>query len=200
MKARDLLIESANRLFGEAGFDRVSTREIADHAGVNLGLIHYYFGSKEGLYDAVLGVYYEQLLGVLMDAMQEGGGLHEKVGRVLDAYVDFLAEHRAFSRLLQREATDPRRSDQIRDKVEPLLQSAIQLMHELFPASREGILAAEHVLVSVYGMVITYFTYSDLLGKMFGTNPMSEEELQIRKLHLRRMVYLMLCDLEGEKG
>ena len=35
----------------------MTTREIAELAGSNLAMIHYYFGSKEGLYKAVLGMW-----------------------------------------------------------------------------------------------------------------------------------------------
>lgn len=41
-------------LFGERGYDNVTTRELADNAGVNLGLIAYYFGDKSGLRTAML--------------------------------------------------------------------------------------------------------------------------------------------------
>lgn len=48
--SRKKLINSAIALFAEKGFDCTSTREICKNAGVNLSLIPYYFGSKEGLY------------------------------------------------------------------------------------------------------------------------------------------------------
>jgi len=41
-------------LFGGRGYDMVTTRELAEHAGVNLGLIAYYFGDKSGLQQAML--------------------------------------------------------------------------------------------------------------------------------------------------
>jgi len=44
------LLLAAGELFAEHGFDGVSTRMIAEKAGVNLGGIHYHFGSKETLY------------------------------------------------------------------------------------------------------------------------------------------------------
>ncbi|MDR1270830.1 MAG: TetR/AcrR family transcriptional regulator [Planctomycetaceae bacterium] len=47
---RKTLLDVACRLFAEHGFDKVSTRMIAQEANVNLGSIHYHFGSKEGLY------------------------------------------------------------------------------------------------------------------------------------------------------
>ena len=44
------LIDAAEALFSESGFDGVSIREIAEAAGVNIALIGYYFGGKEGLF------------------------------------------------------------------------------------------------------------------------------------------------------
>jgi AcrR family transcriptional regulator len=48
--ARRKLIDAAEKLFSESGFDGVSIREIADAAGVNVALIGYYFGGKGGLF------------------------------------------------------------------------------------------------------------------------------------------------------
>src|SRR5262249_60740681 len=48
------ILEAALELFAASGFEGASTRTIAERAGVNLPAIQYYFGSKEGLYRAVV--------------------------------------------------------------------------------------------------------------------------------------------------
>jgi len=48
--AKDALLIAAEKLFTEKGYGAVSTRELADEAGVNLGAIQYHFGSKEQLF------------------------------------------------------------------------------------------------------------------------------------------------------
>ncbi len=48
-KVIDALIEAAADLWSKKGIEAVSVREIALHAGVNHGLVHIYFGSKENL-------------------------------------------------------------------------------------------------------------------------------------------------------
>ncbi|MEM6672911.1 MAG: CerR family C-terminal domain-containing protein [Planctomycetota bacterium] len=53
---RQRLLSSAERLFAERGPDRVSVRDIAEHAGVSHGSIRYHFGSKEALYRACSSV------------------------------------------------------------------------------------------------------------------------------------------------
>jgi AcrR family transcriptional regulator len=52
--ARSRLIEAATKLFAEHGLDGTSTRDIAKAAELNISLISYYFGGKEGLYKAVI--------------------------------------------------------------------------------------------------------------------------------------------------
>lgn len=53
------LIEAATRLFASGGFDGVGIREIAAAADVNSAMVAYHFGSKEGLYQAVLRAGFE---------------------------------------------------------------------------------------------------------------------------------------------
>jgi AcrR family transcriptional regulator len=47
------ILDAAERAFAEAGFHGATTRAIAEVARANPALIHYYFGSKENLYEAV---------------------------------------------------------------------------------------------------------------------------------------------------
>ncbi len=49
-KAKEALLQAAATLFSEKGYEAVSTRELAEAAGVNLGAIQYHFGSKERLF------------------------------------------------------------------------------------------------------------------------------------------------------
>ncbi|WP_431964504.1 TetR/AcrR family transcriptional regulator [Actinacidiphila sp. bgisy160] len=53
-RSRELLLQAAGELFGERGFDRTTTRDIGERAGVDPALIARYFGNKSALYIAVL--------------------------------------------------------------------------------------------------------------------------------------------------
>jgi AcrR family transcriptional regulator len=53
-RGQELLLAAAQELFAERGYERVTTREIAERAGVDATLIARYFGSKAGLYLAAL--------------------------------------------------------------------------------------------------------------------------------------------------
>jgi AcrR family transcriptional regulator len=52
--SRDLLIETAERLFAERGIDAVSLRSVMAAAGTNVAAVHYHFGSKDALVEALI--------------------------------------------------------------------------------------------------------------------------------------------------
>ncbi len=51
---KDKILDIAERLFGEQGYEATSLRNVIFEAGVNLAAVHYHFGSKEELLDAVV--------------------------------------------------------------------------------------------------------------------------------------------------
>ena len=51
---RERILDAAERLFAERGFDGTSVRDVTAEAGVNLAAVHYHFGSKDVLFAAVL--------------------------------------------------------------------------------------------------------------------------------------------------
>ena len=53
-ETRRRLLEAAGELFAEKGFRLAATREICHKAGTDIAAIHYHFGNKENLYEAVL--------------------------------------------------------------------------------------------------------------------------------------------------
>jgi len=59
---RDRLLDSAEELFCEHGFDDTSVRDLATAAGCNIASVNYYFGSKENLYVEMFRRYMSRLL------------------------------------------------------------------------------------------------------------------------------------------
>ena len=48
------IIQAAGELAAERGFNNVSTRAVAERSKENIGSIHYHFGGKDGLFEAVI--------------------------------------------------------------------------------------------------------------------------------------------------
>ena len=194
---KENILDAAYRLFGEVGFDAASTREIALLSGVNKALIHYHFKSKDALLEAVLDHYYNQLNGVLISALSGKGTLRQRLERMIDAYVDFLAGNINFSRIVQRESAGGKHIGRVREQLSPLFGKAVELIQAAYPGTKSGELAAHQLLVSFYGMIIAYFTYSGVLSHLVGKDPLARTELKARKQHLMRMLDIVLKELDG---
>ncbi len=71
---RDRLIRAALDCFLADDYHRVTTRLVADKAGVNVSMIRYYFGNKEGLYEEMIRETLNPLLAVLDGPMLDCQG------------------------------------------------------------------------------------------------------------------------------
>jgi len=60
--AEEALLDAAERLLVEVGYASITTRRLAEEAGVNQGLVHYYFGSNENLLVRTLERFTERLI------------------------------------------------------------------------------------------------------------------------------------------
>ncbi|HCN84900.1 MAG TPA: hypothetical protein DIT07_14975, partial [Sphingobacteriaceae bacterium] len=107
---KDSILDAAEKLFSEIGFDASSTRAIAAKAGVNMAMLSYYFGSKDGLYKAVLerrlGIY-EQTFHILNDEASSWDQLYTCV----DSHAEHALSDHYFQRLIHRELSLQQRSD-----------------------------------------------------------------------------------------
>ena len=120
--ARKKLIEAGLKIYSEVGYGGASTRTIAATAGVNLAAITYYFGSKKGLYHAVIDhivEYYQKNLGAglrqIRQTLQREGATHAHCFELLEQYIHVLVQSvlkeskvsLQISRIYVREQLDP---------------------------------------------------------------------------------------------
>lgn len=189
------ILAATDQLFGELGFDATSTRDIAARSGVNKALIHYHYRTKDELLSVLLDGYYDRLTTKLVKALGLRTRPREQLEDVLDAYADFLAANRTFCTIVQREVGSGRHMEKIVQRTLPLFQLGTTWLQRLSP---RALAAPEfvHLLTSVYGMVVTYFTYGQVLHALTGADPFSAEALLARKRHVRRVVALLFAELE----
>src|ERR1700687_4190010 len=104
--ARERILAAALAVFAERGFDGARTREIAERAGANLGLIKYYFNDKEKLWKAAVAQAFAELQAGLTSGAPPGSGDDAFVWleQVVRQCVRFVARHPEFMRLMNDEA------------------------------------------------------------------------------------------------
>ena len=87
---KTLILDAAEQAFADLGFDAASLRHIISLAGVNLAAVHYHFGSKEALIEAVFARRIQPLTQErmrLLDAIQVSKGQPLPLEKVLEALV-----------------------------------------------------------------------------------------------------------------
>lgn len=143
---RRRILETALELFAAEGFDSISTRRIAEHAGVHLPAIPYYFGSKEGLYRAAITHIGEQVLDTIapiaariQDCLESGTPTRTQVINLLCELVNAIVA-------LFLDATRPDRENRCLfvARVEVEDEAALDPLHEIM---RKHLLAPASALV-----------------------------------------------------
>lgn len=83
--------ETARRLFQEKGFDAVRTREIAEAAGINSALLHYYFRSKEKLFHIIMVESINEMFSFLRQLIYDNSTtLSEKIDLIANGYIEVI--------------------------------------------------------------------------------------------------------------
>ena len=89
----DLVLESAEHVFGAKGFEEATMREVAHEAGISLKTLYATFSGKRELYREIQSLRGRAFLERVSVAMQAGGDASERLSRAARAYVDFLLDH-----------------------------------------------------------------------------------------------------------
>jgi AcrR family transcriptional regulator len=99
---RDDILDVAEKLFAEQGFEAISVREISKAADINIAMISYYFGSKEKLYEEVVN---RKLISfdTYRSKIEALPTYKEKLFVMVDVFVDKFFERRQFQNIIFRE-------------------------------------------------------------------------------------------------
>lgn len=118
---KDHILDVAERVFSDHGFDGASTRLISGEAGVNMAMLNYYFGSKEGLFLAV----FERKISSFQTLLQNIGNDEtmsswDKLAKCIENYVERIIVNNCFQKLINREISMNKRWD-LTDKITGIL-------------------------------------------------------------------------------
>lgn len=98
------IMEAAEELFAEKGFNGTSVRDIAEKAQVNLAMISYYFGSKDKLLETLFEYRGELSKSKLVSIIEKPNITSlEKVYLLIDNYIDKVFNQQCFYKIFTRE-------------------------------------------------------------------------------------------------
>jgi AcrR family transcriptional regulator len=131
--ARDRLLQAGLRLFAHQGYNKTSTRELAEAAQVNVAAISYYFGDKAGLYRAV---FFEPLGDTQQDIGRYSGvglGLQEALRGFFASFLEPLKQGdaaRLCMKLHYREMVEPTGlwQEQVTQDIQPMHEALLAVL------------------------------------------------------------------------
>ena len=100
LNTEEKILAAAREVFHKKGFDGARMQEIADMAGINKALIHYYYRNKENLFNAVFTEAFTQMTGTISSIFAGSGTMEEKLNRFFDYHISFLQANSFLPRFL----------------------------------------------------------------------------------------------------
>ena len=87
------ILEAAKLVFIRRGFDGARMQDIADEAGINKALLHYYYRSKDKLFSVIFDELLEQLTNAIQEFIVKIDDIYELIDKFVDFYTDFLKKN-----------------------------------------------------------------------------------------------------------
>ncbi|WP_439686169.1 HTH tetR-type domain-containing protein [Cupriavidus oxalaticus] len=161
---RERVLDAAERLFAEGGFDGVSMRDIAAAAEVGLPLIVYHFETKQNLYRALFDrrkTLFEARLAALRNPLANG---EDPVEHLVRAFVEPVMriqdkeEGIAYAKLVAREASDPKAAMRsiVADYFDPFAMEFVKAIRKALPGD-DASYASWAYLFAVGALVMSVF-------------------------------------------
>ncbi len=170
------ILIAAREVFIAKGLEGARMQEIADHAGINKSLLHYYFRSKEKLFEAVFSEVASNLFPALQQVLVAELGISEKINFLVKIYLKGLSENPfipAF--VINTLNTDPEKFLKYIKKAEinPMMLQ-IQIDEEVAKGLIRPV-RAEHLMVNIIAMCVFPFIARPIVQNVFN---MSNREYQ----------------------
>lgn len=124
---KEVILDVAERMFSELGYDGASTRIISKEAEVNVAMLNYYFGSKDGLFTAVFERRVAKFRTILQNINHEQISSWEKIQKCVDYYIDRIVSNSSFHKLMHRELSLTQRSEITKTITDILLTNVMEV-------------------------------------------------------------------------
>lgn len=195
---REEILDVAEKLFSEQGFEAVTVREISKAAEINIAMVSYYFGSKEKLYEEVID---RKLIpsDLVRSKILENASCKDALFAFIDYFVDRFFENRQFQILIFREMALQQRKkmpEYITEKLYRNFANISEVINKGIQAKEFKSVDANMTVMTIIGIVKTYTTSTPIVCKVLNAN---EEEVfaESNKTRLKTFIKeLMISHLD----
>ncbi len=173
------IIDAAERLFLEKGFAMTSTTEIAREVGCNQALVHYYFRTKEKLFEAIFEKKIKMFVKPFLESKDDDKPFEERLKNFIENHYDLLKANPKVPFLFFNELlTNPVRLESVRKKIGDLPKMLLtKIEKDLKSEIKKGTIRPMNTIdlfISILSLNITIFLISPVLKNIIN---LSDEEL-----------------------
>lgn len=122
-----LILNSAEKMFSQLGYENTKMENIADNIGISKGLVYFYFSSKENLYMALTFQAMRTMNDMFYAVLQDNQGKNglESTMVLAEAYIDYLEKHPFYLELLLNYTSLVRSSNQKNNQLTDVMKNSI---------------------------------------------------------------------------
>lgn len=183
-----LILQAAEREFLEKGYSGAKTTAIAQAAGVTHAMLHYYFRTKEKLFEKIAVGKMNQLKRVMFGVIGNPDlPLRERLKQGVEQHFDFIAENPHLPRFIFNELHEhPERIDQVKNSIASIAAKAITtLQNEIDRKAASGEcrpVDARMLMLDIASLNLFPFIAAPLISSSFGKLFEGRDEfLEMRK-------------------
>ena len=198
---RETILEAAERIFGDEGLAGARTEAIAAAAGVNKALLYYYFGSKDGLYRAVLEGYLADFNRQALELLSSEGSARSLLLRYINLHFDFIGAHRHHGPLFQRMLMADQKSIArlAREYFLPRSKALLKVIERGMRTGEFRRMDSTHAAISLLSLIVFYFSSAPVLRAVSGMDAYAKANLARRKEEVLKFVrYALFKNPESE--
>jgi AcrR family transcriptional regulator len=165
------IINIAREVFIEKGFTETSMSEIATRANINRPTLHYYFRTKEKMFQAIFGSIIQTILPKVFDALtNRDESISQRIGCIVDAYYAIFLENPSLPMFILREVNrDPQQLIHTVCEIhaiDPILQALTSLQEEMNQGQLKQV-PLQFVFYNFYSLLLMPFLTYDFSQKVF---------------------------------
>lgn len=183
-----LILQAAEREFLEKGYSGAKTTSIAQAAGVTHAMLHYYFRTKEKLFEKIVADKMDKLKRVMFGVIGNPDlPLRERLKQGVEQHFDFIAENPHLPRFIFNELHEhPERIDQVKNSIASIAAKAITtLQNEIDRKAASGEcrpVDARMLMLDIASLNLFPFIAAPLISSSFGKLFEGRDEfLEMRK-------------------
>lgn len=166
----ELIIEAAKKIFVKRGLAGARMQDIADEAGINKAMLHYYYRSKEKLFEIVFNEAFSKVIGRLGTILNKPMPIEEKIRVLVENYITSIAETPYLPIFVLNEINQQPEMMVKRISSQPSFPDIMLFMKEIVEGGKKGIIkevSPVQLFLNVISMCIFPFVARPLIQGVF---------------------------------